>query len=865
MGELEAFDAAFVQMCKKEGVPLLSSRGHITTYINDMGEEKKNVEEVFTDMRRGAWFHINRAEKGLPPVEPVKESGMLCGSRWREATKSDFNPAMPTHVVRTGKISGLMVVDFDDTQVFERTIKRFPALKEMFCVKTRQGAHIYGRHTEAINKGKNTTNKEEGIDTRGENGCVFAPPTKYMMTNSVQTCYAIANVGESKKLKIPFPPEFISFLVKLSTKKTAAATKGAKQVDFIQSLRQDAEEQAGENNGNFILKALRIIKPKWKNEYDDYMKMVIACSRYGKIKDDIRKEFITEEYPKSHKTDEAFNELWAAYQGKQTSGIPTICFYAKLSDPKKFAELYLELPSTFEVTNFGVAAVALTLLDDVVCWDELRKTAVILDENTQYWRHIESGSMRLKYLIMNALQAHYNTALNILYPKLAAIDEEDPEWSVIRAKIHTTTANKEKVETTRTLDDIYKMFMACLESNTQKGVEFGNVPNLLPFKNGMVLDLEKVEWRKAHREDHITRHTNTIYEEPTEQNVAKMRKILKQILPKEEYYKTYMSVLWSSLYGRMPEKIVFCVGGGRNGKSKINTDLLKSILGERTDEAGLYYTGIVESLMGAVPTGGDPAMANLADMRAAVYGEPKAKSKFSANRIKLVTGQHTINARKLYSNKCECPVYCTYIVEVNKLCKFDDDGVSLEDRIIIVPFISYFTDAYEEWNIAEHIYPKDINLDIWLRTNWNAFMPIVMEHAKEMNRTKGINLHEFETPEMRKEVKEYVSRGNDLYQFFKDHYKFTESNEDTIRAELIRTKYRQETKHRVSAADFVQMIRDNNLLKRRYAHQHYIAQDDPEADKVLYRRMMYRIVEKDTDDNGVVLPDQDSDEECDDI
>ena len=42
MGELEAFDAAFVQMCKKEGVPLLSSRGHIKTFINDMGEVKKN-------------------------------------------------------------------------------------------------------------------------------------------------------------------------------------------------------------------------------------------------------------------------------------------------------------------------------------------------------------------------------------------------------------------------------------------------------------------------------------------------------------------------------------------------------------------------------------------------------------------------------------------------------------------------------------------------------------------------------------------------------------------------------------------------------------------------------------------------------
>lgn len=865
MGELDFMDAAFVQMCKKEGVILLSSRGHLKTKINDSGVEKKYCDDVFTDKREGSYYHRKRAEQGLPPEDPVPESGMLCGSGWKKATQTDFNQEMPTHIVRTGEISGVMVVDFDDKQVFERTIKRFPSLKNMFCVSTRQGCHIYGRYTKAINKGSNTTNIEEGVDIRGDGGCVFAPPTKYMMSNSVQTGYWVKNTGEDKKIKIPFPNDFISHLQKQQEKKQKTRVKEAKQVDFIQSLRHDAEEKAGEENANFILKALALVKDEYKDNYDDYMKLVIASSRYNQIKKEIRKEFITKEYPKSADTDANFNQIWATYQGRQTSGIPTICYYAKLSSPQKFAELYLELPATFEVTNFGVAAVALTLLDDVVCWDELRKTPVMLDDITQYWRYVEKGSMRLKYKIMDALQAHYNTALNILYPQLNQLDQDDPEWAVVRAKIHTTTANKEKVETTKVLDDIYKMFLACLESNTQKGVEFGNVPHLLPFKNGMVLDLDRVEWRKAHREDHITRHTNTTYNKPKFEAVQKMRTILKQILPIEEYYKTYMSVFWSSLYGRMPEKVIFCVGNGRNGKSKLNTDLMKSILGERTEEAGLYFTGQVESLMGAVPTGGDPAMANLADMRAAVYGEPKAKSKFSANRIKLITGQHTINARRLYSNNCECKVFCTYIIEVNKLCKFDDDGVSLEDRIIIIPFPSYFTEDESKWTSNggdEFTYPQDRTLAVWLSANWNAFMTILLEHAKEMNRENGIDLHQFETPEMRADVKEYVSRGNDLYQFIQDHYVLTDDNKDQLSLQEIRAKYREETRHRVSAADFVQMIKDNNLLKRRYAHDKKI---EVGGETIRLRRTMYRLRLKEVDNKGIAIDEDLSEEECDDI
>jgi phage/plasmid-associated DNA primase len=182
----------------------------------------------------------------------------------------------------------------------------------------------------------------------------------------------------------------------------------------------------------------------------------------------------------------------------------------------------------------------------------------------------------------------------------------------------------------------------------------------------------------------------------------------------------------------------------------------------------------------------------------------------------------------------------------------DDDGVSLEDRIIIVPFISYFTDEQDKWCDERHIYPKDIHLDVWLDANWNAFLKILMEHANTMDKTHGINLNEFETPEMREEVKDYVSRGNDLYQFVSDNYDLTDDDSDQIRIQDLRTKYIEVTRRKVSSVDFLQMLKDNNLLKDR------IKMDNPVNDKRV-RRMMIRM--KEVKVNAF----NDEEEECDDI
>ncbi len=798
------FNNAFIDMTKKEGVIMVSSRTELTTYLNNKGEEKKTGEALQT-------FH-----EGTPNFPNNKS--------WKYQEAFCYDPSCPTHLVRTGKESGVMVVDFDDATAYNRIVKKYPALKELMHIKTKNGYHIYGAYTPLV---KQTNDIIPSVDIRNDGGCAFAPPTRYKTLDGETTGYSVHICPSTNKIKIPFPPEFIDYLVKEQTKKNQAKVKKAKKPEFIQQLRLEAEEQAGgAEKPEFVKKLLALIKPEYKNNYSDYIKIVIACSKYSSIKKDVRKAMITEDYPKCAETDEAFENTWRSYQGKQTCGLPTICYYAKVSDPQKFTELYVELPATYEVSNFGMAAVALSLLDDVVLWDGLRKTDVVLDADTQYWRILEKGDTTCKYMIMDALQTHYTTCLNILHPKLATLaesdrEEDEAEWTKVRGQIHMITSAKEKVETAKVLDDIYKMFRMVLAEQTAKGVEFTPKPHLLPFADGLVLDMEAVEFRKATREDLITKHTGTLYKEPTDEEVERMRTEVRKILVDDASYKTYMSAMVSALWGIMPEKIVFAFGEGRNGKSKFS-DLMKAVLGiNKKNGNGLAVDGNIMEIMGArVQGGANPELAKLQDKRLVVFGEPEKGKKFNSAQIKLMTGQHSISARALYSNNTHIDLTCLYLCELNGLVPFNDSGTSLEDRIVIVRFNSYFTEDPEEYNDPNPPRPTfkaDVRMRDWFNKNWCSFVPLLMEHMRIMDMSCGLDLRQFETPEMRQEVLDYVNRGNDLYQFIKDHYTFTNDSNDVVRVEDIRTLYKDTfNRKNVSADNFIQMLKENNKLKRRW-------------------------------------------------
>lgn len=72
-----------------------------------------------------------------------------------------------------GRVSRLLVIDFDDQQRYRRFCMHLPQYADTHCVKTRRGCHLYFRSDELV-----PSHQFDGGDIKGERSYVIAPPSQ---------------------------------------------------------------------------------------------------------------------------------------------------------------------------------------------------------------------------------------------------------------------------------------------------------------------------------------------------------------------------------------------------------------------------------------------------------------------------------------------------------------------------------------------------------------------------------------------------------------------------------------------------------------------------------------------------------------
>ena len=111
------------------------------------------------------------------PEQPKKPAIM-----WREYQQRIATPAEIERIFRgeftaigivCGRISRLLVIDFDDLVGYRAFCGRFPEFAETYCVKTRRGFHLYFRTDHSI-----PSHQFDGGDIKGEKSYVLAPPSE---------------------------------------------------------------------------------------------------------------------------------------------------------------------------------------------------------------------------------------------------------------------------------------------------------------------------------------------------------------------------------------------------------------------------------------------------------------------------------------------------------------------------------------------------------------------------------------------------------------------------------------------------------------------------------------------------------------
>jgi hypothetical protein len=137
-----------------------------------------------------------------------------------------------------GKISNLLVIDFDDHFTYMQFRKDHPTFAETFTVKTRRGYHLYFEAHQYI-----TSHHFDGGDIKGEKSYIIASPSiingyRYKVLN---------NIAHKKLLPYQLDKIFNYFQINTQTRKLPTTDQTTTQLDLL-TLYDNLMPQLGRNN-----------------------------------------------------------------------------------------------------------------------------------------------------------------------------------------------------------------------------------------------------------------------------------------------------------------------------------------------------------------------------------------------------------------------------------------------------------------------------------------------------------------------------------------------------------------------------------------------------------------------------------------
>lgn len=165
-----------------------------------------------------------------------------------------------------------------------------------------------------------------------------------------------------------------------------------------------------------------------------------------------------------------------------------------------------------------------------------------------------------------------------------------------------------------------------------------------------------------------------------------------------------------SLLGDNKEQVMFiCYGAGANGKSVL-LETIRSVL-------GTYGQNIpVNALMNVKSSSGNanPEIARLRNIRFALASETEKGQRWSANRIKLLTGGDTIATRALYKDITEFKAKATIWVACNHKPEVDAADKAMWRRMRLIPFARIFTHEEQDPDLTKKLQNETDGILSWM-------------------------------------------------------------------------------------------------------------------------------------------------------
>ena len=503
-------------------------------------------------------------------------------------------------------------------------------------------------------------------------------------------------------------------------------------------------------------------------------------------------------YEGTAKTKQKFTTLIKKKTNKKYT-VATIYYYAITDNKPKCIEIINK--NTYDLEQYDMCNYAKLMAGDRFIYIKNNDVYKLYCFNGKLW---VNDSVLFKNFLSTELYEFLKMILVELY-------FESPSFNQMRTQIkRLKTANfkKEIVES-------YK------EVNTNSTLKFDDKWYLFGFNN-VVYDLELGSFREYKYDDYVSTTTGYDWRDPTEEELATMKTLIKEIMPNSEERQLYLEILATTLDGKCLEKFVVFNGLGGNGKG-VTDDLLLIALGNY----GMIGNNSI--LFESNKTGSNPEKANMHKKRLVLFREPPENKKFENAIIKELTGGGTYSCRGHHESNTTKELNLTMIIECNKKPLFSEEPTDADvRRIIDVYFRSTYTTDKTIVDPENNIYLANpyYKTSEFQHKHKYALLHILMNVYKTYKSNNSI-LQIPQSIELR--TKSYLELSCNIIQWFKDNYEFTGAKTDICKMKDLYSDFttgeyyvnmNKQDRRKYNKSFFVDYV-EKNIFFRKYYHERF--------------------------------------------
>lgn len=350
-------------------------------------------------------------------------------------------------------------------------------------------------------------------------------------------------------------------------------------------------------------------------------------------------------------------------------------------------------------------------------------------------------------------------------------------------------------------------------------LEFDANPYLFAFEN-KIFNLQTNSFVKPEPSQWI--HTTCGYnydEYYSSKRVDTMNAIMESIFPDKSVREYYLSVLATGLSGIRMENIFISTGSGGNGKSLVNGQMMKT--------TGDYSYKLPSAVvLEPLKTGANPEVANLHNKRFVLVQEPDSKRNMCSSTLKEITGDGTINARLMYTDKCNVSLCITLGIECNNIPDIPDTSAdAIPRRLRIIPFDTKAVPK-EQYDILEDktgfcIQNSEYKTNEFQESHRQALFMVLLPYWKVFH--DNSNNLPIVPDACKMKTNKYLEGNDPLYSWFSDNYEKGNATTDFIYIDTLHAEYEKvmttgvklskEDKKLYSKKTFSSNVEENRYLR----------------------------------------------------